>query len=66
MTKYIVAYSDERPVYAGLTIYYSDLYLRTLTSTELKNDVKAAKAVRASGFVLFKYEYGCICVPSWS
>ena len=57
---------DGKPVYTGLTIFYSDFNLRSLTSTEFKNDVLAAKKGGASGFALFKYNYGCVSVSSWS
>lgn len=66
MTKYIVAHSNGKPVFTGLTTYYGDNNLRALSSTELKNDVLAAKSGGAKGYCLFKYDYGCTSVPSWS
>ena len=58
MTKYIVQHSNGKPVYTGLTTYYGDNNLRTLTATEMQNDVNAAKKGGAAGITLFKYNYG--------
>lgn len=65
MTKYIVAHSNGKPVYTGLTTYYSDFNLRTLAASELYYDVQSAKKGGAKGFVLFRYGYGTTSVPTF-
>lgn len=61
--KYIVCHVKGKPVYSGLTTYFSDWDTRNLTQSELEEDVKGALVGGASGFVLFKWAYGCKTVP---
>lgn len=65
MTKYIVAHSNGKPVYTGLTTYYSDSYLVSLSASQMQKDVNAAKKGGASGITLFKYNYGYKGSISW-
>lgn len=63
-TQYIVNQSKGKPVYAGLTTYYSDSNLNSLSLSALQKDVNSARAGGASGFILFRYNFGCSCVPT--
>ena len=63
--QYIVNQAKGKPVYAGLTTYYSDDYLVPLSPYELQDDVNSAQAGGASGFVLFRYGFGYSYVPNW-
>jgi len=69
VTQYVVtditANGRNIPVYDGLTTYWSDTNLRTLSDSELRDDVASARAGGASGFVLFRYGFGNPTVPSW-
>lgn len=60
---YIVNQSQGKPVYAGLTTYCSDSNLNSLSLSSLQDDVTSAKGGGASGFVLFRYGFGCSSVP---
>lgn len=60
------ANGNKKPVYAGLTTYCSDSNLRALSLCELQDDVNSAQAGGASGFVLFRYGFGCSSVPNWT
>ena len=55
-TKYIVDHAKGKPVYSGLTTYWSDTNTRVLSNDEL--DAEAAKLGGADGFVLFRYGIG--------
>ena len=61
---YIVSKAKGKPVYAGLTTYGSDCSLKSLSLNALQNDVKSARDGGASGFVLFRYGFGCSYVPT--
>lgn len=61
---YIVARANGKPVYSGLTTYYSDSNTRTLTNEELHNNAQAASDGGADGIVLFRYGIGSY-VPNW-
>ena len=64
--KYIVSQAKGKPVYAGLTTYGSDGNVKSLSLNALQNDVKSARDGGASGFVLFRYGFGCSSVPTWA
>ncbi len=63
--QYITNQAKGKPVYAGLTTYYSDSCLIPLSPFELQDDVNSAQDGGASGFVLFRYGYGSSYVPDW-
>ncbi len=62
--QYIVSNAKGKPVYAGLTTYCSDSNLKSLSLNALQNDVISANGGGASGFVLFRYGFGCSYVPT--
>jgi uncharacterized lipoprotein YddW (UPF0748 family) len=62
-TRYIVDRAKGKPVYAGLTTYWSDDITRALTQSELNDDVYFARLGGAVGYVLFRFGYGCSAVP---
>ncbi|MGB9938206.1 MAG: putative glycoside hydrolase, partial [Methanobacterium sp.] len=57
-TRYIVDRAKGKPVYVGLTTYWSDTNTRVLSSAELDADVISARNGGGSGFVLFRYGVG--------
>ena len=61
---YIVSKAKGKPVYAGLTTYGSDCSLKSLSLNALQKDVISANEGGASGFVLFRYGFGCSYVPT--
>ena len=65
-TRYIVNQSKGKPVYTGLTTYWSDTDTRALNSSELDADVNSARIGGASGYVLFRYGGGTSYIPPWS
>jgi hypothetical protein len=64
--KYIVSNVKGKPVYAGLTTYCSDSNLKSLSLNALQQDINSANVGGASGFVLFRYGFGCSYVPTWT
>jgi len=64
VTSYIVAQAKGKPVYSGLTTYWSDSDTRVLSNEELDADAQAAESGGADGFVLFRYGIGAY-VPDW-
>jgi myo-inositol-1(or 4)-monophosphatase len=54
---------EGKPVYAGLTTYWSDWDHRSLSPSELDADVSSAKAGGAAGYVLFRYNDGTSYIP---
>ena len=65
-TNYIVQHSNSKPVYVGITAYYSDFNLRALSGSEMQTDVNSARKGGASGIILFKYNYGFKGSFSWN
>ncbi|MGZ7159780.1 MAG: putative glycoside hydrolase, partial [Methanobacterium sp.] len=57
-TRYIVDRAKGKPVYAGLTTYWSDTNPWIISSADLDADVQSARNGGASGYVLFRYGVG--------
>jgi hypothetical protein len=65
-TRYIVDRAKGKPVYAGLTTYWSDSHPWALSPSELDADVSSVKAGGAAGYVLFRYGDGTSYIPPWA